>query len=107
VKHWGIVYADGAKGDILGSTDIISRDRNINADKALARLESRIGTLKTLPERGRVVPELHWHGITNIREVLENPWRIMSQVSAEEVVIIAVYDGRRQLNDVMMERFLR
>lgn len=107
MKRWTIIYGDGAEGDILGITDFIARDSAINAEKALERLEHRIGTLATLPERGRVVPELHWHGISNVREIFEKPWRILYQIKAKEVVIVAVYNGRRQLSDVLMERFLR
>jgi toxin ParE1/3/4 len=107
VKRWAIVYGDGAKGDILGIADFIARDSSINAEKSLDRIEGRIGTLTTLPERGRVVPELQWHGISNIREIFEKPWRILYQNGVKEAVIVAVYDGRRQLNDVLMERFLR
>ena len=107
MKRWTIVYSDGAAGDILGITDFIGRDSAINADKVVDRLESRIGTLTTLPERGRVVPELQWHGISTIREIFEKPWRVLYQIRGSEVIIVAVYDGRRHLNDVLMERFLR
>lgn len=107
MKRWHVVYGDGARNDILGIADHIAHDSPINAEKALGRLEQRIGTLATLPERGRIVPELQWHGITNVREILEKPWRILYQTRAKTVVIVAVYDGRRHLNDVLMERFLR
>jgi len=103
----GSTYGDGAKADILSITDYIVSDSAINAGKVLDRLEHRIGTLATLPERGRVVPELQWHGISNIREIFEKPWRILYQIGASEVLIVAVYDGRRQVNDVLLERFLR
>jgi plasmid stabilization system protein ParE len=107
VKRWRIIYSDGANDDILAITDYIARDSSINANKVLDRLEHRIGTLTTLPERGRVVPELQWHGISSIREVFEKPWRILYEISANEVLVVAVYDGRRHLNDVLLERFLR
>ena len=107
MKRWAIIYGDGAAGDILGVTDFIARDSAINSEKALDRLGHRIGTLTILPERGRVVPELHWHGISNVHEIFEKPWRILYQIRAKEVVVVAVYDGRRQLSDVLLERFLR
>jgi plasmid stabilization system protein ParE len=107
VKRRTIIYGDGAKDDILAIADDIARDNAINAGKALDRLEHRIGTLTTLPERGRVVPELQWHGITSVREIVEKPWRILYEVSLHEVLIVAVCDGRRHLNDVLLERFLR
>ena len=107
MKRWTIVSSGGAHDDILAITDSIARDNSINANNVLDRLEHRIGTLTTLPERGRVVPELLWHGISSIREVFEKPWRILYEISANEVVIVAVYDGRRHMNDVLLERLLR
>lgn len=108
MKPWTVVYGDGARGDILAIVDFIARDSEINADKVLDRLEARIRTLQSLPERGRVVPELHWHGITTVHEIFERPWRILYQLrDHHEVLVVAVYDGRRQLHDLLMERFLR
>ena len=42
-----------------------------------------------------------------MREVFEKPWRILYQITGGAVLIVAVYDGRRQVNDVLLERFLR
>jgi len=106
MKHWIVIYGDGAKDDILGIVDYIARNSSINADKVLDRLEHRISTLTTLPERGRIAPELQWHGISTIREVFEKPWRILYQIRASKVMIVAVFDGRRHLNDVLLGRFL-
>lgn len=107
MKRWKVVYSDGAKADILAITDYIACDSAINSDKVLDRLEARIRTLDLLPERGRIVPELQWHGISTVREALEKPWRILYQINNSEVIVVAVYDGRRHLNDILMERFLR
>jgi toxin ParE1/3/4 len=107
MKRWQVIYGDGARNDILGIVDYIANDSVINADKALSRLEQRIATLTTMPERGRIVPELQWHGISHVREIFEKPWRILYQIRAKQVVIVAVYDGRRHLNDVLLERFLQ
>ncbi len=107
MTRWTVTYSDGAKEDILGIVDYIAHDSVINADKVLARLEKRIRTLDLLPERGRIVPELQWHGMTSVREIIEKPWRILYQITGDEVLVVAVYDSRRHLNDVLMERFLR
>jgi toxin ParE1/3/4 len=107
MKRRQVVYGDGAKGDILAIVDFISRKDTINADKALERLERRIQSLELIPERGRIVPELHWHGISTVREVFEEPWRVLYRIGGDSVVVVAVYDRRRRLDDVLMERFLR
>lgn len=107
MKRWTVIYSGGAKADILGIVDYIALDSIVNADKVLARLEKRIRTLDLLPERGRIVPELQWHGMTSVREIFEKPWRILYQLKGIDVLVGAVYDSRRYLNDVLMERFLR
>ena len=107
MSTWSIAYDDGARDDIFAIFDHIAKDSVINADKAIERLESRILSLSRFPERGRVVPELQWVGITDISEVFEKPWRILYQFAHGEVRVMAVYDGRRRLDDVVLERFLR
>ena len=107
MKRRTVVYGDGAKGDILAILDYIADQDAINAGKVLDRLQARIGALDLLSERGRVVPELQWHGLTSVREIFEKPWRILYQLKGDEVLVVAVYNGRRHLNDVLMERFLR
>ncbi len=73
MKRWTIVYGDGAKDDHLAFTDSNARDSSFNANKVLDRLEHSNGTVTTLSERTRVVPELQGHGIPSIRKVLEKP----------------------------------
>ena len=53
------------------------------------------------------MPELRWQGITNVREISEKPWRIIYKVNGNRVLVIGVFDARRQLADVILERFLR
>lgn len=107
MRRWDVIYDDGAREDILEIVDFIARDSAINADKVLDRIEHRIATLATLPERGRIVPELQWHGITTVREIGERPWRILYKLRATDVLVVAVYDGRRQITDLLLARFLR
>ncbi len=107
MKRRTVVYSDSAKDDILGLVDYIALDSVINVDKILARLEKRIRALDLLSERSRIVPELQWHGMISVREICEKPWRILYQIKGIDVLVVAIYDSRRHLNDILMERFLR
>jgi plasmid stabilization system protein ParE len=73
----------------------------------LDKVEQTAQGLTTLPMRGRVVPELATFGIHIYREIIMSPWRIIYRVSGKTVHVLAVVDGRRNLEDLLLERFLR
>ncbi len=63
--------------------------------------------VQSFPLRGKVVPELRWHGVTTYRQLIEKPWRIIYRVDGWRVWVHAVVDGRRSLEDLLLERFLK
>ena len=58
-------------------------------------------------ERGRVVPELREYRIRTIRELIVKPYRLIYGTTGNRVSVLALVDGRRDLQDVLMDRFLR
>ena len=68
---------------------------------------TRLAGLATAPERGRVVPELRWNGITTYRELVVPPWRVIYRIHETRVLVVSVVDSRRQLEDLLLARFLR
>jgi len=70
------------------------------------KIHERVVVTKTLPETGRVVPELTAIGVTDIRELIENPWRILYQVNGERVEVISVIDGRRNFEEVLYRKIM-
>lgn len=85
----------------------IEADCAINALAVVERIEARAESLTTMPRRGRIVPELRWHGITAFQELIERPWRIVYQIQGEKVGVVAVLDGRRELEDLLLGRLVR
>jgi plasmid stabilization system protein ParE len=102
-----VIWSEPARQDVMAIVDYIAADAPLNAEKSLDRLEARAATRDLLPDRGRVVPELQAEGITTIRELIERPWRILYEFDGKAVTIVGVFDGRRQLATVLMERFLQ
>ena len=72
------------------------------AEQLLARIEA----LAEHPERCRAVPELAAHGLSMDRELLVRPHRVLFRVRARQVVILGVFDGRRDLEALLLERAL-
>jgi len=79
----------------------------LNAEKIIVQFGEKADSLQTLPERGRVVPELRKIGVLSYREVIHKPWRMIYQVQGHEVWIMAVLDARRDLIDLLFERLAR
>jgi toxin ParE1/3/4 len=82
-------------------------DDPINAEKVIVQFGTTADSLQTLPERGRVVPELRKIGVLAYLEVFHKPWRMVYKIQGHEVWIMAVLDGRRDLADLLFERLAR
>jgi hypothetical protein len=57
--------------------------------------------------RGRIVPELQWQGVSAHRELHERPWRLLYRIDGPRIQVVGVLDVRRQLEDLLLARFLR
>ena len=103
--QYRIEWTADAEGDALGI--VLRFDSQLNAERILAKLDQQAQSLASLPERGRIVPELEWIGVVQYHEIPLNPWRTLFEIRGQIVFIVAVFDGRRDLADVLFERFAR
>lgn len=78
----------------------------LRAEEILDRIITRAESLDAFPERGRVPPELRSVHNRTWREVQEPPWRILYRIKGKTVEIHGVLDGRRSLQDILMDRLL-
>ncbi len=97
-----------AESDLEEITDFIERnDSSDRADYVYDRIKETVFKLESLPGRGRVAPELRDIGLNEYREVLFKPYRILHFVSGARVYVHCIFDGRRDVKDVLSRRFLR
>jgi plasmid stabilization system protein ParE len=101
--RWARVLRD----DLLDLIEFIAHENPADALNVLDRLERRAQSLIRMPARGLIVPELKRHGVTEFRELIEAPWRIVHLRRGAMVSVVAVLDGRRRLEDILLDRFLR
>lgn len=103
-----VILTPEAIEDILGiHNDILERDGEEQAETILTRLENRAYGLDGLASRGKLPAELVPFGNRKIREVQEAPWRIFYRVEKEEVLVLSVLDGRRTIQQILLERLER
>lgn len=94
-----------ARKDLSEIASYIAEDNLDASFMFLDKIEKRGSELWQFPEQGRVVPELNDFGIVQYREVMAPPWRVVYRIAGKQVLIMAVFDGRRNLGDVLLERF--
>ena len=92
--------------DLERIADFIAAEAPAQARASIERIEVAAGALVRFPARGRVVPDLTWHGIDRYRELQVSPWRVVYRTEGRRVFVVAVLDSRRSLEDVLLDRFL-
>ena len=107
-RRYSVVWTEVASRDVERLASYLLDEVPLRAGQILDRIISRGESLEVLPERGRVPTELRAIGDRTWREVQEPPWRIIYRIAGKKTVEIhGVFDGRRSLEDVLMERLLQ
>ena len=103
-KDYQVLLTRGSLSDIGSITRYISQDRPETALHILKKLKTRTASLKRFPERGRPFEILKEYGIKGLREVIEGPWQIIYKILKKTVIVMAVIDSRRKVEDVLYDR---
>ena len=105
-RAYRVEWAQVALGDLLGIVEYLAERDPGAAASTLDRLERRAVALKRVPGRGRIVPELRRLQLREYRELVIPPYRLIYRVAGRRVLILGVFDSRRNLEDVLLERLL-
>lgn len=89
-----VLWTDAAIAQLQGIHDYISQTSADYAIRIIDRLTKRSIQIAEFPNSGRMVPEFERN---DIREVIEGPYRIIYLVGAEQVEVLAVIHGARDL----------
>ena len=103
----GIIWARPALGDIQDVVDWLRLDSPSAALRFADRVDEAVTRLASQPRLGRVVPELERHNIGRYRELVIAPWRLFYRIDQGQVYVLAVIDGRRNVEDILLRRLLR
>jgi plasmid stabilization system protein ParE len=106
-RRFRVQWAEAAVRDLEELIRFVALDSGIDAERLLVRIESRAASLESSPGRGRVVPELWRFGMRSWRELLVRPYRLVYRIEGDTVNVLAVFDGRRDVEDVLLERLVR
>lgn len=107
IKKFHVIWAAIAQSDLKRIIDYIAVDSPGNALQILKKIRQKVSSLYTLPDQGRIVPELKDQGIHIYREIIVPPWRIIYRASDTTVFILSVLDSRRNVEDILLDRFVK
>jgi len=97
-----------AEEDIAAVLDyLLAQDAAEAAADLWQGFEDAFASLKCYPARGHVPPELLEYPDKRIRELHVGVYRLMYRYFEQDVYILFVADGRRNIQDALLERVLR
>ena len=107
MREYDVIWTEEAVRDLEDIARYIARDSPSNARRVMNRLRDHAQRLQSLPERGRIVPELLDLGLRAWRELILRPHRILYRIAGETVIVEVVFDTRRDATALLADRLLR
>ena len=106
-KKYHVQWAAAARDDLQQMLSYIAADSPGNALNILKKIRQKTASLYTMPDRGRIVPELKDQGIHLYREIMVSPWRILYRITDTTVFVVSVIDSRRNVEDILLDRLVK
>ena len=105
---FSVQLTDDAERDLEELCDYIERhDTPGRADHVLEQLEKVFDNLSAHPHRGNYPKELLEVGIREYREVFFKPYRVIYRVIENDVYVLLIADGRRDMRTLLERRLLQ
>ena len=107
-KKYKVVLDPKAKQDLKEIFVYIALNDNLHsANILLDKLEETCYKLEKFPERGHILAELGTTGLKRYLEIHYQPYRIIYEIEKNLVYIHSIFDGRRNIQEILSERLLR
>lgn len=104
---FSVLLTDDAAHDLEDICDYIDlHDVPGKADYVLEQLERAFNSLSEKPHRGAYPKELLSIGVREYREIFFKPYRIIYRVIENNVYVLLIADGRRDMQTLLQRRLL-
>jgi addiction module RelE/StbE family toxin len=96
-----VKWSAPARNDLKQIHDYITKDSKYYARRVIQEIIEKTEKLIEHPEIGRIVPEV---SDQNVRELIVYSYRLVYEISAGRIQILAVIHGKRDFNSAWDER---
>lgn len=102
-----IIISEFAEAD-LDEIVAYHYSRNPNyVERIISEFEENVESLQKHSKSGRTVPELERQGITKYRELIQEYYRIVYEISGNKVIVHTIIDGRRNFEEIIISKLSR
>ena len=102
-----IIVSEFAEEDLNEIVDYyFSRSPNY-VERIISEFEENVESLQNHPKSGRIVPELERQGITKYRELIQEYYRIIYEISGNKIIVHTIIDGRRNFEEIIISKLSR
>jgi toxin ParE1/3/4 len=102
--RYDVRWSETSENDLVAIVQYVAEDNPHQAHEIFKRIKETASNLRAFPDRGRIVPELLEQGVTQYRELIIPPWRIIYRVSENKVYVLSVLDSRQNVEDMLLRR---
>jgi plasmid stabilization system protein ParE len=67
---------------------------------------SKVDLLSSISFISKVSQDLKDIGITDVYELIESPWRIFYKIKNDEIIILQILDGRRNIEEILISKVI-
>ena len=96
-----VVWTHEADADLGSIADYIAKDSTFYAAAFVREIQEASLTLRTLSERGRIVPEVNK---PTIREIFVRDYRLIYEIDESRVAVLAFIHGARDLKKMWLKK---
>jgi toxin ParE1/3/4 len=105
--QYEVLLTEGAERDLEAIYDYIAEaDSPASAGYVLDQLLEVAESLATFPERGSHPKELLALGIQEYRQTFFKPYRLIYRIIGQQVFVVLMMDGRRDMQALLARRLL-
>lgn len=105
---FSVLLTDDAVGDLEDIYDYVDlHDGRGKAEYVLDRIEKAFNSLSENPDRGAYPKELIALGLREFRQIFFKPYRIIHRVIENNVYVLLIADGRRDMQTLLQRRLLQ
>ncbi|NTU73886.1 type II toxin-antitoxin system RelE/ParE family toxin [Candidatus Roizmanbacteria bacterium] len=106
--NYDVFMSEDAEADILDIWKYVAHQDSVErANSLIDALQEACLSLCRFPDRGHCPPELQRVYVLEYRELHYKPYRIIYRILDRKGFIHGVLDGRRNLQDLLLERLIR
>lgn len=105
--RYRVRWSAEAVSDLEEIIAYIARDSIASARRVGRRIHTHCARLTTNPQRCHLVFELAEIGVMQYRELICTPYKAIFRIAEKNVFVLAVLDGRRDLQSLLLTKLLR